>query len=208
MYKIALSFFTLLLFGLLSACNAAEPAEGTYKRIKPVIPTQTGDKIEVMEIFWYGCPHCYAFEPYVENWVKSLPEDVEFRRVPGVLNKNWMPHARAYFTAEKLGVMERIHIPLFEALHKQRKRIFNESELKEFFVAQGVSADEFTKTYNSQAVEIKVKKAFLAARRAGLTGVPAVIVNGKYLTSGTMTGSYENLLKVIDQLVDKERKGL
>lgn len=201
------TLFFLLLFGL-SSIGLAEPAEGTYKRIKPAAPTLSGDKIEVMEIFWYGCPHCYSFEPYIENWLKTIPEDVEFRRVPGVLNQSWVPHARAYYTAEKLGVLDRIHIPLFEALHKQRKRILTENDLKEFFISKGIDGKEFTKTYNSQAVEVKVKQAYLAARRTGLTGVPAVVINGKYLTGGSMAGSYENLLKIINQLVDKEREGL
>jgi len=200
-------FFALLLFSALGLC-AAEARDNTYKRIKPAMPTQSGDKIEVLEVFWYGCPHCYAFEPYIDNWLKSLPADVEFRRVPGILNKAWMPHARAYYTAEKLGVLERIHIPLFQALHKQRKRILTEDDLRTFFVGKGVDAEAFTRAYHSQAVEIKVKQAFLTVRRAGLTGVPAVIVNGKYLTGASMAGSYENLLKTIDQLIDKERQGL
>ena len=199
------AFFVLILCSALGLC-AAESTNSTYKRIKPAMPTQSGDKIEVLEVFWYGCPHCYAFEPYVENWLKSLPADVEFRRVPGVLNRNWMPHARAYYTAEKLGVLERVHIPLFQALHKQRQRIFTEDELREFFIDKGVDGDAFTRAYHSQAVEIKVKQAYLSARRAGLTGVPAVIVNGKYLIGASTAGSYENLLGTIDQLIDKERQ--
>jgi len=160
------SLFALILFSTLSL-GATGAADGTYKRIKPAVPTQSGDKIEVVEIFWYGCMHCYAFEPYIDNWLKSLPADVEFRRVPGVLNKSWMPHARAYYTAEKLGVLERIHKPLFQALHRQRKRISTEDDLREFFVEKGVDAEQFTRSYHSQGVEIKVKQAFLAARRAG-----------------------------------------
>ncbi len=205
MQKIALC--ALILFSSLNL-YAAGPAENTYKRIKPGIPTQSNDKIEVVEIFWYGCPHCYAFQPYAEKWQETLPADVEFRRVPGVLNKNWIPHARAYYTAEQLGVLDRIHIPLFEALHRQGRRILTEGDLKQFFVDKGVDGDEFSRVYHSQAVEIKLRQAFLAARRAGLTGVPALIVNGKYLTGSSMAGSHEDLLKVIDQLVDKERKGL
>ena len=206
MKKIA--FSVLVFFTLLNVSYAAGPAEGTYKRIKPAIPTQSGDKIEVTEIFWYGCPHCYSFEPYIENWLKSLPDDVEFRRVPAVLNPSWTPHARAYYTAEKLGVMKRIHLPMFEALHKERRRVLNDKEIREFFVEKGVDEDEFDKVYNSQDVTVKLRQSLQNAKRAGIRGVPAVIVNGKYLTGASMAGSYENLLKIINQLVDKERKGL
>ncbi len=181
-------------------------AEDAYKLIIPAQPTQTDGKIEVLEVFWYGCPHCYHFEPFVTEWLKTKPDDVDFRRMPGIFNKNWVPHAKAYFTAEKLGVLDRIHSQLFDALHKDRKRIFTESELKDFFVSQGIDGDEFTRIYNSSEVETKFKQAFIMGQRYKITGVPAVIVNGKYMTSGSMAGSYENLLKTIDQLVDKERK--
>ena len=181
---------------------AAEP----YKNIVPAQPTQVAEgKIEVVEIFWYGCPHCYDFEPHVNNWVANLPEDVEFRRMPGIFSKSWVAHARAYYAAEKLGVLEQIHTPLFEALHKDRKRIFSESELKDFFESKGVDGDEFTRAYNSNEVEVKFKQAFLMGQRYKITGVPAVVVNGKYMTGAALAGSYDNLLKTIDMLVDKER---
>ncbi len=181
---------------------AAEP----YKNIVPAQPTQVPEgKIEVVEIFWYGCPHCYDFEPHVNNWVANLPEDVEFRRMPGIFSKSWVAHARAYYAAEKLGVLEQIHTPLFEALHKDRKRIFSESELKDFFESKGVDGDEFTRAYNSNEVEVKFKQAFLMGQRYKITGVPAVVVNGKYMTGAALAGSYDNLLKTMDMLVDKER---
>jgi len=191
---------------LLLCLSVNVQAEDTYKLIIPAQPTQTEGKIEVLEVFWYGCPHCYHFEPFLSEWLKTKPDDVEFRRMPGIFNKNWVPHARAYFTAEKLGVLGKIHSQLFDALHKDRKRIFTESELKDFFVSKGVDGDEFTRVYNSSEVETKFRQAFVMGQRYKITGVPAVIVNGKYMTSGSMAGSYENLLKTVDQLVDKERK--
>ncbi|MBT7952671.1 MAG: thiol:disulfide interchange protein DsbA/DsbL [Gammaproteobacteria bacterium] len=194
------------LAGLLLLCfSVIAHADDPYKLIIPVQPTQTDNKIEVLEIFWYGCPHCYDFEPHIEKWLENLPEDVEFRRMPGIFNKNWIPHAKAYFTAEKLGVLDKIHSPLFNALHKERKRIYSEDELKDFFVAKGIDGDEFTKVFNSSEIETKFKQAFVMGQRYKITGVPAVIVNGKYMTSGSMTGSYENLLKTIEDLIAKER---
>ncbi len=196
----------VLVAGLLLLCfSVIAHADDPYKLIIPVQPTQTDNKIEVLEVFWYGCPHCYDFEPYVEKWLENLPEDVEFRRMPGIFNKNWIPHAKAYFTAEKLGVLDKIHNPLFNALHKERKRIYNEDELKDFFVAKGVDGDKFTKVFNSSEIETKFKQAFVMGKRYKITGVPAVIINGKYMTSGSMSGSYENLLKTIDELIAKER---
>jgi thiol:disulfide interchange protein DsbA len=180
-------------------------AEDPYTRIVPAQPTQAIDKIEVLEVFWYGCPHCYEFEPYVEKWLQSKAEDVEFRRMPGIFSKNWIPHARAYFTAEKLSVLDIIHSSLFEALHEEKKRLYTEDELKDFFVSKGIDGDEFTEVYNSSEVETKFKQAFVMGQRYKITGVPAVIINGKYMTSGSLAGSYDNLLKTIDDLVDKER---
>lgn len=180
---------------------AAEP----FKRIVPAQPTQTEDKIEVVEVFWYGCSHCYDFEPYINSWVANKPDDVEFRRMPGVFSKNWVGHARAYYTAQKLGVLDKIHSPLFNALHKERKKIFSEDELKDFFISKGVDGDEFTRVYNSSEIDIRFKQAFTMGQRYKVTGVPSVIINGKYMTSGSLAGSYDNLLKTIDLLVDRER---
>jgi protein dithiol oxidoreductase (disulfide-forming) len=194
------------MMGVLLLClSVGVHAKDTYKLIVPVQPTQSENKIEVVEVFWYGCPHCYDFEPFIERWLKELPEDVEFRRMPGIFNKSWVPHAKAYYTAEKLGVLDVIHNPLFNALHQERKRIYSEDELKDFFVAKGIDGDEFSKVFNSSEIETKFKQAFVMGQRYKITGVPAVIVNGKYMTSGSMTGSYENLLKTIDELIDKER---
>lgn len=191
--------------GILLLCSASlVTAKDAYTNIIPAQPTQT-DKIEVVEVFWYGCPHCYDFEPHVKKWLQTMPDDVEFRRMPGIFNKNWVGHARAYYTAEKMGVLDKVHTPLFEALHKDRKRIFSESEIKDFFVSQGVDGSEFTRIYNSSEIETKFKQAFLMGQRYKITGVPAVIVNGKYMTSASQAGSFENILKTIDELVAKER---
>ncbi|MFT5134035.1 MAG: thiol:disulfide interchange protein DsbA [Gammaproteobacteria bacterium] len=201
MNKIIGTFISALLLCFTLTVHAEDP----YTLIVPAQPTQAIDKIEVLEVFWYGCPHCYEFEPHVTKWLESKADDVEFRRMPGIFSKNWVPHARAYFTAEKLGVLDKIHTPLFEALHKESKRINTEDELKDFFISKGVDGDEFTRTYNSSEIETKYKQAFVMGQRYKITGVPAVIVNGKYMTSGSLAGSYDNLLKTIDDLVDKER---
>jgi len=199
----------LLLLICTTVTYAADPFTGTYQEIRPAQPTHSGDKIEVVEIFWYGCPHCYTFEPYLEKWLASKPDDVEFRRLPGILGSAWTPHARAYFTAEKMGILDQIHEPLFSAIHNQRKQIFNDKELKKFIVTiTGVDGDEFSRIFDSKEIDIKMRQTLISEQKYRITGVPAVIVNGKYLTNGTLAKSYEAIIDVIDHLVDMERQRL
>jgi len=197
-------YLSLCILLLLGSHTVAAEGDG-YTTITPAQPTQTGDKIEVLEIFWYACPHCYDFEPYISEWLESKPDDVEFRHMPGIFRKNWIPHAKAFFTAEKLGILDSIHGPLFDAIHKEKKKIHDDASIKKFFVKHGVDKGEFTKIYESDEVNTKVKQAFVMGQRYKVTGVPALIVNGKYMVSGSTAGSLENVLKVIDALVDKER---
>jgi thiol:disulfide interchange protein DsbA len=176
-----------------------------YKRIVNPQPTLTEDKIEVLELFWYGCPHCYQIEPEVEVWLKSKPDDVEFVRMPAVLGPSWELLARGYYTAELLGATDKIHKPLFERLHKARKRIRNADELKAFFVEQGVSAEDFDNTFSSFAVITKTNRAKQARDMYGISGVPALVVNGKYLVTAELAGGNKQMLDVVDYLVEQER---
>jgi len=177
-----------------------------YEVIATPQTTQSADdKIEVVEVFWYGCPHCYALEPKLEAWLEDKPEDVEFRRMPGVLGKHWIAHAKAFFVAQRLGILDQIHRPLFNAIHNKRQEIMTAGQLRDFFANYGVDKDTFEKLYNSDAVDKEMKAAFMAGKAYGLTAVPAIIVNGKYRTSPSLAGSYENTLVVVDRLIEKER---
>lgn len=196
----------LLLPGLLAGAAQARSAEDAYTSIKPVQPTQSPDKIEMVEVFWYGCSHCYRFEPHLEKWRKNLPEDVVFRRVPGVLNKDWIPHARAYFAAEKMGVVDKMHTPLFKALHVSKRRLYTRKSLIGFVNKLGLDGDEFAKHYDSNETDVKMKQAFLLARNAKITGVPSMIVNGKYLVSASSAGSFKRMIETMDYLADLERR--
>lgn len=195
-------FIAAVLIGLYTTGRAEDTR---YQIIDPVQPTQSGDKIEVVEFFWYGCPHCYALEPYLEQWERNIPDDVAFRRIPGVLGSNWIPHARAYFTAKKLGIVDRIHRPLFDAIHKERKRIDNQESLADFFAGYGVDKDEFNRIYESEVVTDQLKQSYLAAKSYGISGVPTIIVNGKYRTSVSLAGGDKELIVTINDLVEKER---
>lgn len=177
---------------------------GLYKELPSIQPTRTGDKIEVLEVFWYGCSHCYHFEPFVEKWLEEKAEYIEFIRMPGILGKNWLPHARAFYAAEKLGILEEIHKPLFDAIHKDKRKIVDKRSLKVFFSEHGVSGDDFDEAYESRDVEESVREAFSAGKNYALTGVPAIIINGKYVTSASIAGSFEKVIDVINTLAAKE----
>jgi len=196
--------FSLLLVG--TSAVAGDFKEGVqYQRLASPQPTDTGDRIEVIEFFWYGCPHCYHLEPELEAWVKKLPDDVAFRRVPAVLGPAWELLARAWYTAQVLDVVDKVHQPLFDAIHKEHKRLRTVDDLAALFAAQGVPEAEFRKAWKSFPVVMNTNRARQARERYGLQGVPTLVVDGKYRTSATLAGSNQNMLKVVDYLIGKER---
>ena len=203
--KIIVSLFFLTNLLIVSPLLAQDSLEGKFTEIKPALPTQTGDKIEVIEIFWYGCPHCYSFEPHLEAWLKEVAEDVQFVRVPGVLNQGWIPHAKAYYIAEKLGIVDKVHRPIFDAIHKDRNPLNTEKQLMDFFTSHGVSSAEFTSVFNSKEIDTKIRQAYFIARDYKLTGVPTIVVNGKYRISASDVRSFEEMIVVTSGLIEKER---
>jgi protein dithiol oxidoreductase (disulfide-forming) len=199
----------------LSVATGALAAEGgapsnftegiEYQRIVPPQPTETAPKVEVVEVFWYGCPHCFHFEPALEEWLKHKPDDVVFRRMPAIFtNPIWELDARAYYTAEALGVLDKIHPALFDAMHKSHRRLDTEAALAAFFAEHGVSHEEFQRTFHSFYVDTKVREARLMSQRYGIDGVPAMVVAGKYRTEASLAGSEEAMLRVVDFLVARE----
>jgi len=203
---------TFLLLALLLPClamagsNAGSFQEGVhYQLLTTPQPTETGDKVEVLELFWYGCPHCFKLEPTIEKWLEHVPEGAEYRRLPAIFSKVWAINAQGYYAAEALGVLEKTHRPLFDAIHVHNQKLFDEASLARFFVSQGVNREDFIKTFRSFAVKTKTNRAGVMTRRYGITGVPAIIVNGKYRTSVTMAGGEEKLMEVVNALIEKER---
>lgn len=185
----------------------AEGAPGAPGYVTLVAPQPTSDasKIEVVELFWYGCPHCYHLEPVLTKWVAELPPDVVFVRTPAILGPSWEILARAYYAAELLGVLDKIHEPLFKAIHEGKQKFTNEDELAKFFVAQGVDDKQFRDTFKSFGVAAKLNRAKQMTQRYGLTGVPALIINGKYRTSVGDAGGQEQMLELTDKLIAEER---
>jgi thiol:disulfide interchange protein DsbA len=181
------------------------PGPQHYEAVSPAVPTQVAaGKVQVVELFWYGCPHCYAFEPTIEAWLKTKADYIEFVRVPAIFAKNWEPHARAYFAAQQLGVLDKTHSALFEALHRQKRKLLTEDDLVGFFAEHGVAEGAFRQAFNSFDVEKNARNAKSLTRKYGISGVPAVIINGKYRSSAQKAGTYENLLKLVDFLAAKE----
>jgi len=210
MFKKLLLALSLLAFGISCTAEDSPPAdvyvEGThYELINPPVRAVSSDKIEVAEFFWYGCSHCYAFEPLVEQWKKSMPEDVSFRGVPAVWRDVMELHAKAYYTAEALGVLDTMHPALFQAMNVDRKPLASEKEIETLFVAHGVSAADFEKTFNSFGVNSQVSQGISTAKSAKITGTPALMVAGKYHISGRGAGGQAEMLKIADFLVEKER---
>jgi protein dithiol oxidoreductase (disulfide-forming) len=213
--KVLLSALLLLVS---SIATADSPFDGRYEQTLQPIPTGNPAKIEVVELFWYGCPHCYDLEPALAAWVKKLPKDVEFKRVPGLPNPSWAPMAKAYYTMEALGIADKLHSALFDAIHKQRTLKPNdEAGTIDWITKQsGLDRKKVEDAYNSFSVNTKVARAAQIFRASGATGVPAIIVEGKYLTSIKIatkgnenisaTQADEQLFAVVDYLIEQLRK--
>ncbi len=193
----------LLLSG--SALAQSTFVEGTdYQTISPAVKTSQPDKVVVTEVFWYGCPHCFRFEPFVERWSASLPEGVVFEQLPSALNPRWIEHARAYYTFKMMNAHDQTHKALFDAIHLKRQRIMDLDSLAKFAAEQGLDEKLFRENYFSFPVETQIRKNIQKEKRYGHRGVPAVIVNGKYLVSASLAGSNERMLNIMNYLVGLE----
>jgi thiol:disulfide interchange protein DsbA len=189
-----------------SAVDSSRFKEGaSYQRLSPAQPTSTGpDQVEVAEFFMYSCPHCYNFDPYVQDWLKTLPSYVNFIRVPTVWNPMVKLHAQAYYTAEALGKLDEMHTAFFREMHVNGNYMQTEDAVADFFGKFGVSQDEFKRTFDSFAVHAKVQRADELARRYGVSATPTMVVNGKYVTNASMTGGYDSLLELVGELAASE----
>ena len=203
-------FLSLAAVGVATAAMpglAVQAQEAKYRTLKAPAPTDAeAGKIEVVEFFWFGCPHCYSLEPLINAWAKKLPPDVVFRRqhVPFRETK----HQQLYFTLQAMGKdSEKVLGAVFAAIHQQRKRMLDPKEMVEVLAPFGVDAKEFNDTFKSFGVRTRQQRANKLADAYSLDGVPAIGVNGKYLTAPSLAGSNEAALRVVDDLIARERKG-
>ncbi len=200
----------LLVAGLfvaeMTSAYAAPYTEGVDYTSVEQQPTETGKKIEVLEFFWYGCPHCFHFEPFLDKWEKTMPKNVAFVRIPAIFRPGWKIQARAYYALLNMGVIEKIHDKIFNAIHKDRKPLNTLEEIADFVAKNGVNRERFIEEYNSFTVDNMVRKGLKKMQAYHIEGVPAVIVNGKYKVSPRKAGSFEKMIKIINYLIKKESK--
>jgi thiol:disulfide interchange protein DsbA len=198
---------TASLIGMTATATAAEPIEAgkQYVELSSPVPVSKPGKIEVVELFWYGCPHCYHFEPTINPWIKKLPDDVHFIRIPAMFGGVWDAHGQLFVTLETMGVEDKVHAAIFDAIQKQGKKLAKPDEMAEFLATQGVDKDEFLKAFNSFGVKSQVEKDKKLAMAYQISGVPTMIVNGKYRFDIGSAGGPEQALEVADQLIAKER---
>lgn len=207
LFKLAL--LMLVPFFALTSVNAAQLQEGTnYLAITPPQPTSADEgMIEVVEIFSYGCSHCHRFEPIIERWLKTKPDNVKFVQLPAIFNGTLAMYARAFYAAEALGALDKIHKPFFEAIHLQKRRMNTEAEIADLFAENGVDKKDFEKAFRSFAVEAKVRRASELGRRYGVQATPSMVVNGKYITDPGKTNGFQGMINTVNALVEKENKG-
>ncbi|TLX54817.1 thiol:disulfide interchange protein [Stutzerimonas nosocomialis] len=192
------------LFGL-NALAAEFQAGKEYVELSSPVPVAEPEKIEVVELFWYGCPHCYQFEPVINPWVEQLPDDVDFKRIPAMFGGVWNIHGQLFLTLESMGVEHDVHDAVFDAIHNKRMKLATPDEMAAFLAGQGVDKDAFLKAYNSFGVKGRMEKAKKLGAAYQITGVPVMIVNGKYRFDLGSAGGPQRTLEVADFLIEKER---
>lgn len=174
-----------------------------YRELNPPLAPDRA-KVEVIEFFWYGCPHCFNLEPVIAPWARKLPPGVSFQRVPAVFpDGKWAPGARLYYTLEAMNLVERLHGEAFNAIHVERKRLHDEKALFEWVAGRGVDAKAFADAWASFGVQSRVRQARELTTRAALAGVPAVVVDGRY--QAIMPEKFEDLLFLVDRLIERAR---
>ena len=193
--------------GQIARAQGAAPAEGKdYVRLNTPVPVPGGDKIDVIEFFSYGCPHCYTFEPLLEQWIKRLPPDVAFRRIPAAFNPVFEGYARLYYALEAVGQVEALHKRVFAAIHAQRQRLDKEADIAAFVSTNGGDGAKVVEALKSFGVATKMRQAKQAMDAYKIDGVPAMGIHGRWFTSGSLANGNDKALAVADYLIQRARK--
>jgi thiol:disulfide interchange protein DsbA len=202
----ALAVLAATFFALTAFAAPPEPFEGhEYARVRSPQPVATGNKVEVLEFFWYRCPHCFQLEPALEKWLTNLPKDAQLRRVPAVFRDDWMPGAKIFYSLEQLKLLDRLHGKVFNAYHVENLNLNTPAVLDAWIAKQGVDRKQFESVYNSFSIQSKAMQGARLAGAYGINGVPTFVIDGKYVTSMSMTGNEGRLFEVLDQLIAKAR---
>lgn len=185
----------------------AELKEGRDYRLAPIPqPVANPAKIEVLEFFWYACPHCNDVQPALKKWKTTMPKDVEFRMIPAVFRPNWEPLARAYYALDAMGIEPRLHDKIYEAIHLDQINLSDEKVLMDWMAKQGVDRQKFSEAFNAFAMQSKIARSKQAAQEYGISGTPSLVVDGKYVTSPAMAGGNEAVIPILNELIEKARK--
>lgn len=178
-----------------------------YRRLdKPVPPDAPAGKVDVLEFFWYSCPHCHSFEPTLEAWVKAAPKDLSIRRVPVAFNASFVPQQKLFYALQGMGKLDELHAKVFQAIHVEKQKLAKDDEIFAWVAKQGADAAKFKEAYNSFTVSNQIRRASQLQDAYGVEGVPSMGVAGKYYTDGTMAGNMQNVLQVVEHLVATSRK--
>lgn len=177
-----------------------------YKVLQNPQAVPADGRVHIEEMFWYGCGHCFSLEQYVNKWKATKADNVEFSRIPAMFGKTWVIHAQLYYVSEVLGLTEKTHDAVFNAIHLNKQKLTRKSEQQAFFADFGVSEEDFNKAYNSFTVKSRMKQGDKRVRAYKVSGVPAVVVNGKYMVDAGTAGGQHNMFKVVDYLIQQESK--
>ncbi|SMN12401.1 Periplasmic thiol:disulfide interchange protein DsbA [uncultured Candidatus Thioglobus sp.] len=199
------ALFTLL-FTLATFAHADYEAGIDYIVIDKPVKTDTGNKVEVRELFWYFCPHCYNLEPTLNPWLKKLSDDAEFVRHPAVFSDKWAKGAIFYYVLEELDLLDTLHEALFNTIHEKNKQFKSKKSFVNWVAGFGIDREKVDKVFDSFGVRVKVNKSIINTPKYGVSGVPTMVVNGKYWTDASHAGSSAEMLKVVDYLVKKESR--
>jgi thiol:disulfide interchange protein DsbA len=187
--------------------HAAGFEEGrSYMEVPFPTKVVTGNKVEVREFFWYGCPHCYVLEPALTNWLKKIPANAEFVRTPGLAAPAWRLDGQAYYTFKALGVEEKLHGAFFKAAQESRGTMTNENAVADFAASHGIDRKKFIETFGSFSVHVDLEKAKQLNEDLNINSVPTFVVDGRYLTSPSMAEGEDRFFKLLDYLIEKAAK--
>lgn len=193
---------------LVSGLAGTAAAAGGYELINPPQNTSTPDQVEVIEFFWLGCPHCYSFEPTIAAWEKDKPANVAFIREAPPLNKSWEQHSRGFYAAQLMGQEVPFVNAMFKAIHEDKKRMRKPGDIADLAAELGLDREKFLKTMKSFAVQTKMNRSIQLAKSAGLTGVPAIVINGKYRTGAQLAGGNAGIIDVINNTIAMEKQSM
>ncbi len=176
-----------------------------YRLIEPQ-PVAAGERVEVVEFFWYGCPYCFQLQPPLESWLKRKPDDVELRRIPTIFRESWVPHARLYYTLEAVGEIGRLHQAVYRAFHEDREDLSTAETTAQWVGRHGIERSRWMVAYNSPEVDRKVEQSRVFTRSYAIKGTPSLVVDGRYLTSTGMTESVPEVIPILEDLIRLARQ--